>query len=180
MRYTTIIDISASPLLYGNVNVRLVYLHLVLKSGYHDDDKDLIRMSIRRLADETGLTMSAIRHAISMLERATLLKRNGNIWFVRKWIPEQKISSRPKNNKPQKQEEGYQIWQQDNEKRHRQEAAEKKRREELAAQGKTGFMVYYEGLLKEAANGDLEAAELVKKHRKLYEAQKANFAANKG
>ena len=73
MRYTTIIDISEIQPIYRNVNARLVYLHLVLKSGYHDNDRDLVSISLRRIAAEVGLTLSATRHAISQLEKAQLL-----------------------------------------------------------------------------------------------------------
>ena len=69
MRYTTIIDIRDFPELYRNQNLRLLYLHLVLKSGYHDDDRDQVHTSIRRLGYETGLTVSAVRHGLAMLKK---------------------------------------------------------------------------------------------------------------
>lgn len=174
MRYTTIIDISEIPAIYRNVNARLVYLHLVLKSGYHDNDRDLVRMSLRRIAAETGLSLSAIRHAVAQLERAQLLSRQGDIWFVKKWIIEQKISTRARTARQQKQIEIEAEKRRENEKREQEAAIERQRREQIAAQGKTSFMLFYESLEKKAAAGDLEAAESVKKYKSMYMQHKKN------
>ena len=57
----------------------------------------------------------------------------------------------------------------ENEKREREAEIEKQRREALAAQGKTQFMLYVERLQKEAAAGNLEAAESLKRHQKAYD-----------
>lgn len=86
MRYTTLIDISELPVVYRNKNARLLYMHMVLKSGYHDQDRDLLAMSIRRLASDTGLTLSATRFALAQLEQAGLLKKEQGTWRVKKWI----------------------------------------------------------------------------------------------
>lgn len=85
MRYTTIIDISEEGMIYKNVNCRLVYLHLVLKSGYHDDDRDQIAISIRTLAARVGISVGATRHALEQLQKAQLLARHGDKWQVKKW-----------------------------------------------------------------------------------------------
>lgn len=86
MRYTTIIDITELDI-YRNVSCRLVYLHLACKSGYHDDDRDTLHLSIRRIAADVGITVSAARHAISQLMAAQLLKRlDDGRWHVLKWI----------------------------------------------------------------------------------------------
>lgn len=168
MRYTTIIDISEIQPIYRNVNARLVYLHLVLKSGYHDNDRDLVSISLRRIAAEVGLTLSATRHAISQLEKAQLLTRQGSIWFVKKWILEQTITTRAKTEKQQRAIEVEAERRRENEKRDREAMIERQRRAQIFAQGKTSFMLYFEDLQKKAAAGDLEAAELVKKHQKTY------------
>lgn len=168
MRYTTIIDISELPRIYQNINARLVYLHLVLKSGYHDDDRDLVHLSLRRIAAETGLSLSAIRHAISVLEKSGLLSRQGDLWLVKKWIIEQKISTRARTARQQKAIEIEAERRIENEKREREAEIEKQRREALAAQGKTQFMLYVERLQKEAAAGNIEAAEALKRHEKAY------------
>ena len=85
MRYTTVIDISEIPDVYRNQNARIIYLHLALKSGYHDNDRDRITTSIRRIAYETGTTVSAVRHTLHLLEKAQLIARDGETWTVKKW-----------------------------------------------------------------------------------------------
>jgi DNA-binding transcriptional MerR regulator len=172
MRYTTIIDISEISPVYRNINARLVYLHLVLKSGYHDDDRDLVIKSLRRIAAETGLSLSAVRHAVAMLEKAHLLSRQGPFWLVKKWIIEQKITTRARTARQQKQIEIEAERRIENEKREREAAIAKARREQLEAQGKTPFMAFYEGLQKKAAAGDLEAAESMKRWASTYDKAK--------
>lgn len=96
MRYTTLIDISEIPEVYRNQNARLVYLHLALKAGYHDEDRDVLQTSIRMTAWKVGLTVSATRHALAVLERAGLLKRTVSGWTVTKWIQATDPTPRPK------------------------------------------------------------------------------------
>lgn len=179
MRYTTVIDITEIPAVYKNQNARLVYLHLALKSGYHDNDRDLVALSIRKLACDTGLTVSATRHALGQLEKARLLARQGPFFFVRKWIVEQPITARAKTAKQQKQIETAARRQQENEQREREMAIQTQRRELLEAQGKTPFMVYYENLLAKAAAGDAEAAAAAERNKKAYEQHKAAIGAGK-
>lgn len=88
MRYTTIIDISENQAVYKNINARLIYLHMVLKSGYHADDKDMIYTSIRRVSQVLGITVSATRHALDQLESAKLISRINGGWIVKKWVIE--------------------------------------------------------------------------------------------
>lgn len=96
MRYTTVIDISELPEIYKNPTARLIYIHMSLKAGYHDSDRDLVTLSIRRVAAEVGVTVSATRHALHLLERSGLLTREGQVWRVRKWVEEQTITTRAK------------------------------------------------------------------------------------
>lgn len=96
MRYTTIIDITEQPEVYRNPAARLLYLHLVLKSGYHDDDRDTIGTSIRRISADTGITVSAARHALRLLEASGLVNRKGPRWSVVKWVMTKEITARPK------------------------------------------------------------------------------------
>ena len=96
MRYTTVIDISEMPEIYRNMTARLIYVHMSLKAGYHDADRDLVRLSIRRLSADVGVTVSATRHALRQLERAGLLTREGDLWRVKKWVEEQQITTRAK------------------------------------------------------------------------------------
>ena len=96
MRYTTVIDITEILEIYKNPTARLLYLHMSLKAGYHDADRDLVRLSIRRLSADVGVTVSATRHALRQLERAGLLTREGDLWRVKKWVEEQQITTRAK------------------------------------------------------------------------------------
>lgn len=101
MRYTTIIDITETPAVYRNAHARLVYLHLCLKAGYRDSDRDRVTASIRTLARDTGLTIAATRHALRLLLRHQLLTRAEEGWEVRKFVQPESISKRqtidPKN-----------------------------------------------------------------------------------
>lgn len=180
MRYTTLIDISEYPDLYRSESIRLIYLHLALKAGYHDHDRDLIRLSIRSIAKETGLTISATRHALQRLEAAKLLSHDGPLWRVRKWVMEAPITPRPKSIKAQKAAEIRE--QEEEEKRKRDEARAKEERQRKALEQKTGktqYMLYYESLVTKAANGDVEAAQLVKQQKANYEAHCKEVEANR-
>lgn len=98
MRYTTVIDISEIPAIYRNRNARLLYIHMAMKAGYHDYDRDLLTISIRSLASQTGLTVSAVRHALLQLEAHQLLTRDGLAWRVKKFVLEEKPSIRRQAN----------------------------------------------------------------------------------
>ena len=168
MRYTTLIDISEIPSVYRNVNARLLYVHMALKAGYHDDDRDVLETSIRILSAQTGLTISAVRHALHVLEGVRLIKREGSAWIVKKWLPMQTTSPRPKVT--QKQLDAAQDEAKLRARQERKEELERLRREEIKATGKTEFMLYYEGLMEKAKLGDPEAIKLVARHRATYEA----------
>lgn len=168
MRYTTIIDISEIPSVYRNNNARLLYVHMALKAGYHDDDRDILDTSIRILSAQTGLTISAVRHALHVLEGVRLIKREGSAWIVKKWLPMQTTSPRPKAT--QKQLDAAQDEAKIRARQERKEELERLRREEVKATGKTEFMLYYEGLQEKAQLGDPEAIKLVARHRATYEA----------
>ena len=86
MRYTTVIDISEFPQIYRNLNARLLYIHMALKAGYHDDDRDVCRLSIRSLAADVGITVSATRNALQQLEKAGLISKSSDCWIVKKWV----------------------------------------------------------------------------------------------
>lgn len=173
MRYTTVIDITEMPAVYKNPNCRLVYLHMALRAGYHDHDRDLLDLSIRRISMQVGLTLSATRHALSVLERAQLITRVGTVYTIRKWIPEQPIGTRPKTVRQQRAINEAAERKRMEEQRELEASIEHQRRDNLEQQGKTGFMVYYEGLLEKAKTGDLEAQQLVQRHKSTYEAHKA-------
>lgn len=171
MRYTTIIDISEYSF-YRNENCRLLYLHLCLKAGYHDHDRDLVMVSLRQLERQLGMTLSAIRFAVAQLESAGLLTRNGNIWTVKKWIAEQPISSRPKNKKQEESIQRAALREQEREAEERRMEIERAKRENLRQQGKTQFMLYYEEMQQRAQNGDAAASAIVERRKKDYEQAK--------
>lgn len=86
MRYTTVIDITDFSQIYRNIHARLVYIHMALKAGYHDDDRDICRLSIRNLAADVGITVSATRNALLQLEKSGLITRGSDCWIVKKWV----------------------------------------------------------------------------------------------
>lgn len=98
MRYTTLIDISEFPRIYKNQNARIIYLHMALKSGYHADDKDVLKSSLRRMGADLGITVSAVRHAIDQLEKEGLVTKIEGGWRVKKWI----VESFPEKNQVKK------------------------------------------------------------------------------
>lgn len=172
MRYTTVIDITANRAVYRNIHARMLYLHLVLTSGYHDDDRDVSTKSIRQLAMEVGLSVSACRHALHVLIKAGLLKRDGPIWIVRKYILDEPITPRAKT-KRQAQDQARAATR--NQQQDDWEAAlaiDRARRAATEAQGKTPYMVYYESQMVKAAAGDVDAQRVVDRQRKVYEHHK--------
>lgn len=172
MRYTTVIDITEMPAIYKSRSATLVYLHLALKAGYHDHDRDLCDKSVRAIAADLGLTLSATRHALSKLEKAQLIKHQGSLWMVRKWIAEQPITGRAKTAQEKKQLEAAAERKAANEQREREAEIEQIRRENLAAQGKNSFMLYYEEKARRAAAGDPDAARIVAQRKAQYDANK--------
>lgn len=165
MRYTTIIDISEFPTLYRNVNVRLVYLHLVLRAGYHDEDRDILQTSFRTLAADTALTVSACRHAVATLEAAGMIERKDRLWRVKKWIAESAISKRrkPKTENQEAQERARMMA---------TEARERERQDmEQKHHGKTSWMLLFEMKQQKAEQGDPEAVQWCRKNRAQYEEQ---------
>lgn len=177
MRYTTIIDISELPALYRSTSVRLLYLHLCLKSGYHDADRDIIRASVRGLAAETGLTVSAVRCALDALTKANMIARGGGVIRVRKWIQEQAITPRAKTERQQRQITAEAERRREKEAYERQMAIEAERREQMRLQGKDSYMVYYEDKLDKASAGDDEARTWCEAHRQDYERHQAAMRA---
>lgn len=94
MRYTTVIDITDFQQIYRNIHARLVYIHMALKAGYHDDDRDICRLSIRSLAADVGITVSATRNALLQLEESGLISRSSDCWIVKKWILQETATPR--------------------------------------------------------------------------------------
>lgn len=95
MRYTTAIDISDVPELYRNKSLVLVYFHLCLRSGFHADDRDCYRKSLRVLASEVGITLSACRHALRVLHAHGLVTfPSTGVICVKKYVSPMPIPKR--------------------------------------------------------------------------------------
>ena len=166
MRYTTIIDISEMPSVYRNEHARLLYLHMALRAGYHDNDRDICRLSVRRLAAEVGLTLSATRHALKVLENAVLIKRYQGAYAVRKFVMAAPAPPRPRSEKKRREQEAKAIEEAMKAEREQREADERRRlKEEEARTGKTAYQRYIEDLERRAAAGDREAAQALKRHK---------------
>lgn len=163
MRYTTIIDISEYRDLYRNVNVRLVYLHLVLKSGYHDHDRDQVRISYRSLAADSGLTLSQVRHAIKILIKWHMLIRKDNTWTVRKWCQEQTITTRAKSSKEAKKRAQEQAVVAERERQRAMDEENKKRRDAEAGE-RDNYIEFVRKQQQLAAAGDMDAIAWLNDH----------------
>lgn len=172
MRYTTIIDITEYPAIYRNTNVRLMYLHLCLIAGYHDEDRDICDISIRKLANDVGLTLSAARHALKILESMSFIRHQGSMIEVKKWISEKPITKRAKNKKEELQAISNQERIRQQTKLERELHEREQMQSEMNAKGKTSFMVYYETQIEKAAAGDADAIAAVKRHKSTYELHK--------
>lgn len=177
MRYTTIIDISEIPEIYGNHNARLLFLHMTLKSGYHDEDRDLLRCSIRTLAARTGISVSATRNALRQLMKAGLLTQENGTWRVRKFILEQQPTPRAKTRQQAQERSISDERERMNEQREREAAQQREQRKRENAAGTNGWMLYYEKRQREAAAGDHEAAAIVKRYAARYEQMREQMRA---
>lgn len=166
MRYTTLIDISQCAPLYRNTNVRLVYMHMALKAGYHDHDRDIISISVRRLAAEVGLTISATRHALKMLLRYKMIAQGKGCYSVRKWCEEQPITTRAKSTRQQQQAAQQDAAAKERRARAKEQREDRRYFENLKAQGLTSLDVYKAKLRERAEAGDAEAAERLKQLEK--------------
>lgn len=98
MRYTTVIDLTEFPELWQNPNVVRLYYFLAMKCGYHDDDRDVIHISLRILAGQTNLTLSAVRHALKVLRLNGLVVVENDCFRVLKFVLERKVTSRTQKN----------------------------------------------------------------------------------
>ena len=174
-RYTTIIDISEAPLLYRNVNARLLYLHMVLRCGYTDNDRDLYTISMRRTAQEVGITYSALRCALNALTRYGLVTAQGNGYLVKKFLAKKEISPRAKTEQKERTAKVRQIDREEHEARAEAMKTEETKRLALRATGKTTFMLYVEELKRKAEQGDMEALEAYNRHKSTYERHKATI-----
>lgn len=167
MRYTTIIDITEYPTIRRSRNATLLYLYMALRAGWHDTDRDLLDESIRQLSIHSGLTISATRHALGQLTKAGLIKRNGTVWMVTKWVPEQPVTARAKTARQQQAIEREAQRRRDQEARDREDQIERQRRLQMAASGQTYYQAYINDLRARADAGDQEAAAALQRHQRI-------------
>lgn len=184
MRYTTVIDISEIQQVYRNMATRVLYVHMCLKCGYHDVDRDILDLSLRQLAAGAGLSLSATRHGLKILESAGLVRRQGAAWIVRKWLPEQSISQRPKTQREQRQIDAAVERKRQEAERDRADLVDRALREQQWAQGASPYQLYLQQLEAKANAGDSEAAEALQRHREMnkrreLEEQKEGTGSNK-
>lgn len=161
MRYTTIIDIYDTHA-WRSSSARLIYFYMCLKCGYHDDDRDIINISLRELSARLGLTLSAVRCALSLLISQGLITASGTSCYkVTKWAEPKEISRR----KTKREKEIARI----DEERQQEKAMEKAKREEEKKKlgGKTPYQLRIERLQAAAAEGDQAAAKQLAKVLKL-------------
>lgn len=157
MRYTTIIDIYDTPS-WRSSSARLIYFYMCLKCGYHDDDRDIIHVSLRELSARLRLTLSAVRCAISLLISQGLIAPSGpSAYKVTKWAEPKEITRR----KTKREKEIAQI----DEVRQQEKEMEKRKREEEIKQaaGKSSYQLRIERLQAAAAEGDQAAAKQLEK-----------------
>ena len=131
---------------------------MVLKSGYHDDDRDQCRFSIRRLSYDSGLTISAVRHALGVLQRFGLVVHENGVFFVKKFVLEKPISPRIRSEKKRKEAEQREIERQFKEEEEKRQKEEKRRYLESWKNGNPLENQVRE-LMKKAEAGDLIAKE---------------------
>lgn len=153
MRYTTAIDISEFQELYNNKQLVLLYFHLCLKSGYHADDRDIYRRSIRVLAREVGITYSACRHALNVLQKHGMVVHQADHSIrVHKWVEPTDIPKRL-TKVQQKDADAYRHKVEEYQRQDEKFAKMDKDREE----GKTGPLALLSYLEGKAKGGDLRA-----------------------
>lgn len=143
--------------------MRLVYLHLVLKSGYHDHDRDQVRISYRSLAADSGLTLSQVRHAIKILIKWHMLIRKDNIWTVRKWCQEQTITTRAKSSKEAKKKAQEQAVIAERERQRAMDDENRKRRDAEAGE-RDNYIEFVRKQQQLAAAGDMDAIAWLNEH----------------
>lgn len=171
MRYTTIIDLRDYPELYANLNIRIVYLHLCLVSGYHDEDRDICNDSLRQLSRQCKITLSAARNALRQLAKAGLLQREGDALRVTKWVPQKPISKRaqPAMSKGDSTQANLAaIRQQEADKRDAEERRYQQRRAELEGQGLDMRDAAMIDTIVAACQGDAAAQDACARHHWKY------------
>lgn len=164
---------------YRNPSARLVYIHLALTAGWHDDDRDIARISYRRLAVDVGLTLSATRHALHQLITTGMITPTEKGWIVKKWEIPKDITPLQKIIKGKKSQQAAAAAVSASAEIMDKLDQERQERKALAHSGKSQFMVYYENQLVKANEGDAEALAAVERYKSVYEEHKKKFTNKK-
>lgn len=172
MRYTTIIDIREFRRIDKNVNARLIYLELVLSAGYLDSNRDLVDISIRKLASRCNITVAATRHALSQLEQEGLVTRQGPLLSVKKYLLEAGTPPRPKNKAAERQSAIAREREEADASRESERELQLRTEAKLMAKGTSEFLQLYQNKQAAAAAGDTAAAQFVIRYKAQYEQQK--------
>lgn len=163
MRYTTIIDIRDFPEVYSNKNAVLLYLHLCLRAGYHAEDRDIVAISVRRLASEVGITYSAARHALAVLRKHQLVFAHTSLALrVCKFVVPTEIPQRSSARKTIEQERFEEQMRITREENRKNEERRKKAADERASP--LEVLAYFE---QKAKSGDARAKKEAAEFRQL-------------
>lgn len=149
MRYTTVIDVTEIPDIWRNPNVSRLYFYMAMRCGYHDNDRDQLCISIRNLAYSAGLSLSACRHALKVLQKFGLVSPMGDHYLIKKFMIEQRISPRAKTIRQQQDDIIAAEREQQQQALDRRLAEERRSRNRSQAQLDAEFLQQYETYLKE-------------------------------
>lgn len=149
MRYTTLIDVTEIPEVWRNANTCRLYMYLALRSGYHDDDRDIVKSSLRTIAAHSGLTLSAVRHGLQVLQKTGLVRPVNGALNVTKFVLEQKITSRAKTKQQQQQQDQQKAREDAQKKLDAQLRQERRLREQGTEQNDAEVVAMYEQYQKE-------------------------------
>lgn len=169
MRYTTVIDVTEIAEVYRNKNATWLYLWMAIKAGYHDNDRDQVKKSIRNLAADSGLTVSAVRHALKLLASMGLVHVTPEGFQVLKYLMPEEPTPRARTAKKEREAAAAESRNRANQEREEAAAAARSRHEQLRAMGKDEWMVYYEQRYAEGKAGDAASMEWCKKNWSTYE-----------
>lgn len=166
MRYTTIIDVTETPI-WSNINALRLYYWACMKCGYHDNDRDILRVSLRDMSHRLNMSLSAVRHSLKVLQAASLIiPVQESTYRVVKWIDNQEISKRKSKRELQLQVESMTREQQ----RQQQEQYEleqkkiiEKQRKQRQQRGESVLDMRIRNARQAVAAGDEYAKETLRK-----------------
>lgn len=125
------------------------------------------------MAADCGLSLAAVRHAVAKLQKAGLLQYKDGVYTVTKWVAADTITPQEPNKtvtkKQKKEQDIRREREQATERLHREREEYDRRERELWRQGKSSWLIYYEGLQKAAAAGDEDARRRAEKYKDMYQ-----------